>query len=375
MAKDDAPRRRGEGRIFRRWNRYWIGYYARKDGRSVEIRESAGKTEAEAARLLRRRLTEVAAHQEGLARFRGPAEERVLVTDLLSLVEKDYKVRKLSSLPQLLSRISHLKSYFIADKAVGSRSQRFLAYIEYRRSEGAADSTVNREIEVLQRGYALAVESGQLSTVPTIRALPEHNARQGFFERSDFEAVVSKIRDHDVKDFLQFFYVTGMRPGEIRSLTWQSYSKEDGTIRLHERDSKTGFGRAIPVVGLIKEVIDRRVKRRRLDSQYIFHRRGKRMGEFRKTWATACKAAGLEDRRIYDIRRTSVRNMVRAGVDATVAMRISGHRTRQVFDRYNIVSDADLRAAVETTTKYVENLPGKNADAPVVEHSRSRKRR
>jgi integrase len=374
VKKAETSRRRGDGRIFKRWNRWWISYYAPKEGRSVEIREPAGKTEAEAVRLLQRRRTELAAHQEGFTRFRGPAEERVFVRDLLSLVEKDYEVREIKSLPQLRSRLLHLKPYFFRDKAVGSLTLRILGYVQHRRDEGAAPATINRELEILQRGFALGVESGLISSAPKIRSLPENNARQGFFEKPDFENVIGEIRDRDVCDFLRFFYATGMRPKEIRSLTWKTYSKEDGTIRLHERDSKTPFGRAIPVEGFIKEIVNRRVKRRRLDCPFIFHRNGKRMGEFRKTWKKACVAAGLEDRWVYDIRRTAVRNMTRAGVDATVAMRISGHRTRQIFDRYNIVSDADLRAAVQTTSKYIERLPGKKADAPVVAHPGSRKR-
>jgi len=94
------------------------------------------------------------------------------------------------------------------------------------------------------------------------------------------------------------------------------------------------------------------------------------MGEFRKTWATACKAAGLavseerEGKKIirplrlpYDLRRAAVRNMVRAGVTEHVAMSISGHRTRNVFDRYDIVDDRDIRDAMAKTTAYVSTLP------------------
>src|SRR5439155_21944242 len=79
--------------------------------------------------------------------------------------------------------------------------------------------------------------------------------------------------------------------------------------------------------------------------------------EFRKTWASVCKAAGVSSLRFHDLRRTAIRNMVRAGVSQTVAMAISGHRTESVFRRYDITSDEDLRAAMEKTTAYLDTLP------------------
>src|SRR5438128_1109240 len=103
--------------------------------------------------------------------------------------------------------------------------------------------------------------------------------------------------------------------------------------------SKTGFGRILALEGPLRAIIERRLKARRLDCPVIFHRDGTPLGEFRKTWARACRAAGLAGKLVYDLRRTAVRNMVRAGVPERVAMTISGHRTRAVFDRYNIVSE------------------------------------
>jgi integrase len=242
---------------------------------------------------------------------------------------------------------------------------------------GAAPATINHEVKALARALSLSVEMGLLNHAPKLPLLPEQNARQGFFERAEFGAVLAAIEDSDLRDFCEWFFLTGMRPGEIRSLTWEGFDAETMTLRLHARDAKTGIARGLSLEGSYRKLIERRIAARRLGTNLI-HRGGAPLGDFRKTWQAACVAAELGQqielpngktryvgKRLYDLRRTAVRNMVRAGVPERVAMEISGHRTRATFDRYNITSESDMREALVRTSAYVDSLPTKPAAAPL----------
>ena len=196
-----------------------------------------------------------------------------------------------------------------------------------------------------------------------MRVLTENNTRQGFFERPDLEAVVAALPDY-LRDFTRFAYLTGWRKGEIISLRWTDVDRDAGASRLRPEAAKTGRGRTVMLEGDLAELIDRRWQGRLFEkdgkvrvSDLVFHREGESVGDFRKAWATACQTAGVPDKLFHNLRRTAARNMVRAGVPERVAMAVTGHVTRSMFDRYNIVNEEDLRRASQQTTMYVDTLP------------------
>lgn len=357
---------RGDGRVFQRGARWWIAYWGfRPNGDTGEVRESAGENGESARELLKHRLREVANHLEGIKRFQGPNQERVTVNELLDSLVSDYRQREIKSLRQAVGpngKGGHLKpvrSYFGHFRALKVTPDRVRTYITERQKEGLSNANINRETELLARAFRLAVEEGRLAYAPKIPALPERNARVGFFERGEFEAIVGELPE-DLKDLARFAYLTGWRRAEIAGLRWEQVDREARELRLV--DSKNGEGRALPMDDDLAALVERRWEAREWNgprgeshlSPHVFHRLGVPRLNCNKAWRKACIRAGYPDKLLHDFRRTAVRDLVRSGVPESIAMSMTGHKTRSVFQRYNITTREDKLEALRRRQSYVE---------------------
>ena len=160
-----------------------------------------------------------------------------------------------------------------------------------------------------------------------------------------------------------FSYITGWRFSEIANLTWRHIDLDQGIARLEAGETKNNEGRTAYLDNESKEVLRRQresQKQRKILTPYVFTNPegNDKIKDFRKSWAKACKESGLGKMLFHDLRRTAVRNMVRAGIPERVAMMVSGHKTRSVFDRYNIVSPDDLKLAAKKQEMYLEAQMG-----------------
>jgi integrase len=155
-----------------------------------------------------------------------------------------------------------------------------------------------------------------------------------------------------------FGYKTGRRKSEITDLQWSQVDLENGIFCHNPGETKNDMARTVYLDSELKELFEALWKARKKSGQispFVFpNETGKdNIRDFRGSWDKACTETKLGKRIFHDFRRTAVRNMVRAGIPERVATMISGHPTRSIFERYNIVSDEDLKAAVGRQELYL----------------------
>jgi integrase len=126
-----------------------------------------------------------------------------------------------------------------------------------------------------------------------------------------------------------------------------------GSVTLQREFSKNKKSYTLPLKGELLEVIRRAWANREPECPYVFHNGKRPIADFRKSWAAARKAAGLDMTLVHDMRRSCARNLVRAGVSERVAMSVTGHATRSMFDRYCIMSSSDLEQAMTSVSQYI----------------------
>lgn len=372
------------GELRQRGTIWWIRYY--RNGQRHE--ESSGSSKKEVARdLLRSREGKIAegvpiTAQISRFRFEDAAQDLIL----------DYKVNERQSLDELERRITkHLTPYFSGRRMASITTTDIRAYIAHRQTIGivatrgpregervrdVSNAEINRELTALKRMFSLAMQAEKLLRRPHIPLLEERNTRTGFFEREQLHAVLAHL-PAALGPVIQFAYLTGWRiPSEVLPLEWRQVDFTAGEVRLDPETTKNRDGRVFPMTDdlrLLLTALHGEHRERRKAGQvvpWIFVRmiakgRGgqkyaKRITAFSKAWKAACRAAGCPGRIPHDLRRTAVRNMIRRGVPERVAMELAGHKTRSVFDRYNVVSAGDLRTAAGQLSGLMGTIQGQS---------------
>ena len=334
------------GMIYKRGRFYWLKYY--RNGKPY-YESSRSTKEADAKRLLKLREGEISQ-----GKLPGVYFDKVRFEELAQDFLNDYIINAKKSLQRAEISLKHLGPFFNGLRVADITTTRTNEYIAQRQNEGAANATINRELAALKRMFTLASRCTppKIAQAPYIAMLAENNTRKGFFEHEEFLALRAALPDY-LKGFVTFAYKTGWRLREITGLTWDRVDLGLGIVRLEAGETKNKEARTLSLDLELRAVLKDQFTGRHLGCPFVFHRDGQRIKDFRGSWFTACKKARVKARLFHDLRRTAVRNMVRAGVPERVAMTISGHKTRTVFDRYNIVNADDLKHAAAKVEAYL----------------------
>ncbi len=345
---------RGQGRVYQRGGMQWVAYCLN----GKEYRESARTSEPkEAEKFLREKMKEVGADQIGARKFTTPQAHRLTVAQLCQAVKANYELHGKAS-PQNLCHLARAEKDFGQHRATALSAAVIDRYIKSRLDDGDRPATINRTTGMLLQAFQHAVANEQLTRVPRITHLSEKgNARKGFLAPAQFEKLLTHI-PANLKDFVEWGYKTGQRKGETGLMTWAMLDGD--VLRLPGDIAKNREARTLPLTAELAEIIKRRQAARRVEvngtsqlCEFIFHRGGQPVGDFKKRWKTACKKAGVPGTLYHDLRRSFVKNGTRAGIRASLLMRAGGWATESMLKRYQIEIDEEVRAAMEQTEKYV----------------------
>jgi integrase len=276
-------------------------------------------------------------------------------------------------------------------------------FITDQQAKGLANGSINRSLAALKRMFNLARPDGRLREVPYIPMLKQAAPKSGIFERAEYSAMLAQLPDYMKVPFAVDFFV-GVRSEEVLGLRWTQVDLLRNTISLLAGETKNDDARVAPICTELRTLLVAQSANRQAGCERVCFKIGpkghaERVRSVRKAWYSAAVRTGIGrfesatdadgkpimqkprgprskpkaaltyvGKTFHDLRRTGVRNLIRAGVDRDTARHISGHKSDSVFSRYNIVSERDIMDAGKLLDVYNAKML-KEATAAANSHS------
>jgi integrase len=343
--------------VYLRGKKWWIRYSVPGQGQK---REPGGATKSEAVSKLERRKAEILT-----GNYIGPGQEKVTVGELLADMLREYRARGLRSISGVESAVKHQLALLEHVRAASLTTDQISDWIAELRSRGYKDGTIAKARDLLVIAYGMGARRTppKVTRIPHFPPVPVNDARQGFLDATAFTRLLAALpqgmtASGNLRTLITLAYASGARRGELLKLRWEQVDWRARAITLGRQQTKNGHARVLPL-DLVPELYPmlradwEATQANHPDCPWIFHRQGRRIVSFLQAWKRATSAAGLPGLLFHDLRRTAVRNMVRAGIPTAVARSISGHRTMEVFERYNIVDTRDVADAAVKVQSYI----------------------
>ena len=362
----DLDKAKRAGRVM-----YWIDYRFRdpKTGQLKRRRESVDAIEG-----LRGNSIEDA--RTAFSKRSVQKKEKRLF-DLLP--ESRITFNKLTEWYLKLETVHALSSYWLIELTLGKFNSVFgetivadikLAdlqnYQARRLATGKAPATVDHEIRKTKTMIIAAFDNDMVSgdvlkvfkrCKPTLKK--GSDVRTRVLSRDEYQAIIGNLPAY-AKPVFATGYWTGMRKSEITGLTWNKVDLKHRVISLEAADTKDNESRTIPICQKLYDILEKIP--RAIHDDHVFLYKGKPFGDMRRSLAPACKKAGVVYGRFekdgfvfHDLRHTFNTNMRKAGVAESVIMAITGHSTREMFDRYNTIDLEDTQQALDRLGDFLES--------------------
>lgn len=347
MAGKRGRRANREGGVRLVRGRWAIRYYDEHGAQRERVTEAQSKRDA---------LTHLRAALEAVEKACGRSPIRT-VAELYNFHRRERLVLQKGT-EDIDKRWKRLKPHFGVVDVTGITSVIIAEYAERRAAEGVRKSTINRELATLRHllrvGAQATPQIVPWGAIPRIKLADESDLIRTVFIDDEVWASIRQHLAPHLRPLFTLAYWIGWRRGELLGLQRSQVDLHRGTLRLQPGRTKNKEGRLVylPAEALAvlqeQERATRKVERKlQRVIPWVFHYRGERFTSYYKGWYGACERAGFEKGqfRPHDFRRTAARAYTRAGIGEQVVMKITGHKTRAMFDRYNITAERDLAEA------------------------------
>ncbi len=386
MKPESSRKRKGEGSLFQH-NGYWFYTYGYTvDGQQRKKKKCLGpvedfKTEAaawtEAKRVRDQFITDVSAGKVATSDV-----ESVTCGELLTIYISHLKAQKKPAAYVIEKCIeANIRPFFGPKKVAKLETRHFEQYREMR-TETVSNTTVDHDFTYLKSALLLEHKKtpSRVVRVPHIPKSGEDNVRMGFLEFDGYEKVLAQL-PVSLQCLFVVAYHIGNRKGALLELKWPQVDFKNGVIRFVRMQNRKPVPLAAPIYGDMEDWLRRQRTFRDEhfpECDFVFfwypidceidptlksghggrrNEPGSPIKTFYQSWNSAVKEAGFPDLLFHDLRRSAVRNMVeKIGMSEKRAMEISGHKTRSCFERYHIVSLADIQESGKKMDEWVKAL-------------------